>query len=371
MQNIVDWVKDYGMDNAWVYTAFIVIFITLVVNYVARIILLKIEHKATRTSTLWDDALIAALRSPLAMAIWIMGFSYVFKFIEKETQAGYFTRADEFTRVLILFLIGWFLYLFTKEVEKALLNNQDPEKNIDETSVSVLARLARMSIIITIILVVMQTLGYSISGLLAFGGVGGVAIGFAAKEMLANFFGAFMIYLDKPFKIGDWIRSPDQEIEGTVEEIGWRVTRIRKFDKRPLYVPNAAFTSISVENPSRMTHRRINETIGIRYGDVKCMSAIIEEVKAMLTAHEEIDSSQTLIVNFNAFSASSVDFFIYTFTKTVNWIRFHEVKQDVLLKIAEIIDKHGAEIAFPTRTLHMSENSVTNPDYEPESKPAE
>jgi len=350
-------IKTIGVGPTWIYIAFIIIFLTLLINYVARVVLLKLENTTSRSQTPWDDALISALRKPLAMIVWVIGFGYVLKYIEKQTQAGYFTRVDEFSQIIILILIGNFLFNFSKRVEVNLIGQVSPKKKLDETSVSVIARLARMSIVITIILIIMQTLGYSISGVLAFGGVGGIAIGFAAKEMLANFFGAFMIYLDKPFKIGDWIRSPDQEIEGTVEEIGWRVTKIRKFDKRPLYVPNSAFTSISVENPSRMTHRRIYETIGIRYDDIHCMDKIIDSVETMLKAHEEIDISQTMIVNFNAFSASSLDFFVYTFTKTVNWVKYHEVKQDVLLRVAQIIEENNAEIAFPTQTLHMVDGS--------------
>jgi MscS family membrane protein len=118
-------------------------------------------------------------------------------------------------------------------------------------------------------------------------------------------------------------------------------------------VPNSLFTTIVVENPTRMTHRRIKETIGIRYDDLDKMAAIVADVKAMLQAHSEIDSSVTLIVNFNQFAASSLDFFIYAFTKTVDWVHYHEVKQDVLLKVAAIIETYGAEIAFPTRTLHI------------------
>jgi MscS family membrane protein len=108
-----------------------------------------------------------------------------------------------------------------------------------------------------------------------------------------------------------------------------------------------------VENPSRMSHRRIYETVGIRYCDVRKMEPIIEQVKTMLTAHPEIDETQTLIVNFNQFAPSSLDFFIYTFTHTTNWIKFHEVKQDVLLKVIGIIEQNGAEVAFPTSTIHM------------------
>jgi len=217
-------------------------------------------------------------------------------------------------------------------------------------------------VLITATLVALQTLGYSVSGVLAFGGVGGIAIGFAAKDLLANFFGGLMIYLDRPFAVGDWIRSPDREIEGTVEEIGWRLTRIRSFDKRPIYVPNAMFATIALVNPSRMSHRRIYETIGIRYQDVDKMAAITRDVKAMLGGHPEIDASQTLIVNFNAFAPSSLDFFVYTFTKTTNWVHYHEVKEDVLLRILAIVAAHGAEVAFPTSTVHVPDGLAVSLD---------
>lgn len=163
-----------------------------------------------------------------------------------------------------------------------------------------------------------------------------------------------MIYMDRPFAVGDWIRSPDREIEGTVENIGCRLTLIRTFDKRPLYVPNATFATIAVENPSRMTHRRIKETIGVRYDDSDKLAVILDDIRNMLKSHDEIDSTQTLMVNFNQFAPSSLDFFIYTFTKTTNWVKYHSVKQDVLFQIIAIIKKHGAEVAFPTSTLHLN-----------------
>jgi MscS family membrane protein len=168
-----------------------------------------------------------------------------------------------------------------------------------------------------------------------------------------------MVYLDRPFKVGDWIRSPDKEIEGTVEEIGWRQTRIRTFSKRPIYVPNSIFMNIIVENPSRMSHRRIYETMGLRYKDISVVNDIVKEVKQMLLSHKEIDTNQTMIVNFNEFSESSVDFFIYTFTKTTNWVRFHEVKHEVLLKVYEIVEKHDADLAFPTRVLQVENNDTS------------
>ncbi|WP_156502635.1 mechanosensitive ion channel family protein, partial [Oleiphilus sp. HI0067] len=125
--------------------------------------------------------------------------------------------------------------------------------------------------------------------------------------------------------------------------------------KRPLYVPNQAFANISVQNPSRMSHRRIYEKIGVRYDDSDQLENIVAKVKAMLKKHPDIDTKQTLIVNFDSFGASSLDFFIYTFTKTTDWIEYHSVKQDVLVQVINIIEGEGAEFAFPTSTVHLPE----------------
>ena len=161
------------------------------------------------------------------------------------------------TAFIVLF--AWFINRFIYASELNLADKEFYDEPFDPATLSAISKLLRMSVVITTGLVIMQSFGYSVSGILAFGGIGGIAVGFAAKDLLANFFGGLMIYLDRPFAEGDWIRSPDQNIEGTVENIGWRLTRIRTFDQRPLYVPNSIFTHISVENPQRMRNRRIYE----------------------------------------------------------------------------------------------------------------
>jgi len=262
----------------------------------------------------------------------------------------------------VIFCVTWFLVRLVTKVQNNLLDAQkESEQKMDVTTANAITKLIRLSIIITAFLVALQTLGFSISGVLAFGGIGGIAVGFAAKDLLSNFFGGLMLYLDRPFKVGDWIRSPDREIEGVVEDIGWRLTRIRTFDKRPLYLPNSIFSTIAVENPSRMSNRRIYETIGIRYDDAGKMKVIIKDVNEMLTQHPAINENMTLMVNFVSFAPSSLDFFVYTFTHTTVWEEFHEIKQDILLRITDIIEGHGAEFAFPTSTLHVpDEISIKN-----------
>ncbi len=345
-------ISDIDPQWSWVITVFFVVLLTVIANFIAKKLLLKLVARLHQTQTQWDDALAHAAKQPLTWAIWIIGITYAADIIYAETQSSIFLATDTIRDIGILTTITWFLLRLIKESESIMIA-KERDSAIDQHTAEAIGKLIRLAIIITAVLVTMQTLGYSISGVLAFGGVGGIAIGFAAKDLLANFFGGLIIYLDRPFKVGDWIRSPDKELEGTVENIGWRVTQIRTFDKRPLYVPNSVFTSIIVENPSRMSNRRIYETIGVRYNDIGVMDKIVEDVKEMLRNHDEIDTNQTMIVNFNEFSDSSVDFFVYTFTKTTNWVKFHQIKQDILLKISGIIENNKAEIAFPTTTVML------------------
>jgi len=342
-------------ESIWITQVFIIVFGSLVISFFSRRALMRLQNKLLKTENPWDDLIIGSAIKPASYLIWFLGVLFAAEIVKYHSQAAIFNIIDPLRDVGVVSVLISFILQIIKGAERILIVNQkkDGEHDFDKHTVHAIGKLVRISVFITGGLILLQTLGYSISGILAFGGVGGIAIGFAAKDLLANFFGGLMIYLDRPFKVGDWIRSDDKSIEGTVENIGWRLTRIRTFDKRPLYVPNSIFNNISVENPSRMTNRRIKETMGIRYDDANKMAVIIEQVKTMLKNHPDIDNDQTLIVNFNSFAASSIDFFIYTFTKTTDWIRFHEIKQDVLLKIVEIVEKNNAEFAYPTSTLHL------------------
>ncbi|MCG7495668.1 mechanosensitive ion channel family protein [Vibrio sp. Of7-15] len=339
------------IEQNWITDVLLITGLSLIIWIVWRLLYSRLNAISAKTSNRWDDVTLHALKTPVSVLIWVWP-ALVSTGIILET---FFNHSSAWlTPVKIIMGIAIFVWVVTR-----LISNVEAEilaqKKRDETTVQAVAKVLRLVFIIFGILSVMQSLGLSLSGLLTFGGVGGLIAGLAAKDLLSNFFGGLMIYFDRPFKVGDWIRSPDREIEGTVERIGWRMTIIRTFDKRPLYVPNSVFSNIVVENPSRMLNRRIYETIGLRYEDKDKVDAIITDVKSMLINHPDIDSSQTLIVNLNSFGPSSLDFFIYTFTKTVNWIRFHEVKQDVLLKVMEVIHAHEADIAYPTQTIKLEQ----------------
>lgn len=355
LEQITTGLDQYLGWGGWTIQVFVMVFLTLLVDFVQKRVLTRIKRQLVKTSNPWDDALVESLRKPLTVLIWVVGITFAASIIEQETGAAIFSAITPMRDMGVIVVIAWFLLRFVHNAQRNIINHRSASGDIDHTTADAIGKLVRLSIIITASLVALQTMGYSISGVLAFGGVGGIAVGFAAKDLLANFFGGLTIYLDRPFAVGDWVRSPDREIEGTVEKIGWRLTSIRTFDKRPLYVPNSVFTTIALENPSRMSNRRIYETIGIRYDDVDKMAAITDEIKTMLLNDGDIDQQQTLMVNFNSFGPSSLDFFIYTFTRTTNWVEFHKIKHRILLQIHEIIASHDAEVAFPTTTLHVPE----------------
>lgn len=352
------WFKDYG----WMVKIFLIVLLTAIISGIARYLSHRGLTLVKRTQLVWDDIFYHSINAPIQALIWLVGLSLAAS-INAPDSEGYTAWIQTARSIGIISIIAWFAIRFIKQTERTLQDSTKVSKPIDPTTASALSKLVRLSVLITSSLIVLQTLGFSVSGVLAFGGIGGIAVGFAAKDLLANFFGGLMIYLDRPFAVGDWIRSPDRSIEGTVEHIGWRLTCIRTFDKRPLYVPNATFANIAVENPSRMTHRRIFETIGIRYCDIQTAATIVQSLHDWLSQHADINSEQTLMVNVNEFSESSVDFFIYCFTHTTDWVSFHKIKQDVLLHIAEVIEHAGAEIAYPTRTMHIdSLTAITNSD---------
>ena len=366
MDSAVEAIGDLVQSTGWgpLPVVFTIVFATLAVRYAAKILFDRLAKQLERTRNLYDDALLDAARKPIGWTIWSFGVLFASEIALRDAESQLTVYLDPFRDVVAIVLLAWFALRLIRYVERHVTDPEYRQDPVDKTTAAAIGKLLRASVAITAMLMALSSLGFSVSGVLAFGGLGGLAVGFAARDLLANFFGALMIFLDRPFAVGDWIRSPDQEIEGTVEEIGWRATRIRTFDQRPLYVPNATFATLTVENPSRMLNRRIYEIIGVRYDDIDVLKAVIDDVRHMLVHHEAIDTDRTLMVNLLNFGPSSLDMMIYTFTKTTVWTEFHTIKEDVLFRIAAIVEGHGAEIAFPTQTVHIA--SEPEPEPEPE-----
>ncbi len=347
--------SNFLKSNFWVLHLFGVVLLTAITHALTSQLINRLTKRAEKTTIIYDEAVLKAFNTPIAVLIWLFGLSIAASIVlSQNAELTIFTYLPQIKKLGTTLAISWGLIRFIHNIEalyvEDCINNT---KEVDKTLVHAVSQLFVISVLLTTALATMQLFGLPISGLLAFGGIGGAAIAFASKDMLSNFFGGLVIYLDRPFKVDDWIRSPDKEIEGTVEFIGWRVTRIRTFDKRPLYVPNGNFLIISVENPSRMLNRQIKTKVGLRYQDADKIDAITHQVKKMLSEHNDIDTTQTYFVNLVEFGPSSLNFLVYAFTKTTQWIKFQNVQHDVYLKILRIIAANNAECAFPTQTLFM------------------
>ncbi len=257
----------------------------------------------------------------------------------------------------LYFAIGmfWLILMWKDRIAKHFIRKAASHKNPrdDKALINALSRITTIGILVIASFVILEIFHVPLTGLLASGAVGGIAISLAGKDVISNFFGGLMIYIHRHFVVGDWIKSPNKGFEGVVENIGWYLTQIRTFERRPLFIPNSVITDAIIENPGRMYNRRIKHDIGIRYHDMKIVRPIVASIEKMLKEHPAIDQNQYLMVDMIEFGPYSVKISVYCFTKTTDWQQWRQEQQDVLLKVAGIITDHGAEIAFPTNSVHL------------------
>lgn len=343
-------------EYSWMLLLFVVVFFSLSLHGLTNLALHYAAKKFNDTDNIWDDAFLHSVKRPVVAFVWLFGVIWGIQVINAYTQKNWNDYIQPIWELGIIFLLAWFLIRLLSEFEKSYVKIKKSEDKVtDIATIHALNKLLKASIAITTLVIILHSLGFSVSGVLAVGGIGGIAIGFAAQDLLANFFGALMIFIDRPFKVGEWVRSPDREIEGTVEEIGWRMTRIRTFDQRPLFVPNRVFTSIAVETPTRMHNRQISETLHLRYDDLEVLDKTIEDIKAYLEKNPEIDKEKTIIVAFNGYGDFSLKIMLYCFTCTTAWVDYHEKKQAILLDIKNIVYKNGADFALPTSLVNLKQ----------------
>ncbi len=226
------------------------------------------------------------------------------------------------------------------------------EGTFDDQLVPIVRKTAIAFLVITGVVMIVQNLGYSVASLLAGVGLGGAALAFASKDTVANFFGSIVIFVDRPFMIGDWIEVDD--VEGTVETVGIRVTRIRTFANALITIPNAAFTTSPIHNWSKMRKRRIKLTVGLTYSTTPDkMRQAVEAIRTIIKGDDRLHQDFYL-VNFFDFGPSSLDIFCYLFTRTTNWAEHMQIREDFMLRVMESMRGLGLDFAFPTTTVHLA-----------------
>ncbi|MFC0269360.1 mechanosensitive ion channel family protein [Kushneria aurantia] len=356
LDSVREWAAtSFGLPG-WLLTILSVTAVVLLLDLLCYFLLGRLERRLSKSPRRWDDALVHGLRRPLRVWLWLAGICAILTLAAQALEAGGVTPYTALAFGLItLAMLLWTEVRLMKRLEQRLVfpPGNSHAKGVDQTSASAITKIVGSLTLLAITLVGLQMLGVSVSSLLALGGVGGILIGFAARDVMANFFGGMVIHLDKPFRVGHWIRSPDREIEGVVEDIGWRLTRIRTFAGPPIYVPNAVFSHIVVETPSRMHVRLLWETVGVRYQDAHAVEAITRDIADMLGRDDDIENDELITVTVNGFADTSINIMIYALTRVIDWQRFNEAKQHILLAVRDIIYRHGAELATPASRVYL------------------
>jgi MscS family membrane protein len=356
MQFFTDEIRDFMQEN-WQWATQIAV--VLLLTWLASIIAQKVLHRYGRPSEsgalTWTRAAVNCARLPLRVFLWVGGIGVMLRILQANFEVAALDALLRFQPLAHILIVGWFLLRLTNNSD-SLIAARYPSLSLGQ--IDTMQKVVTTILIILIILSVLPNLGISIDGLLAFGGIGGIIIGLAAKDMIANLFGAVMIYFDRPFAVGEWIYLPDKDLHGTVERIGLRQVVVRTFDRRPVYIPNAMFSNLIVINPDKMTHRRILETIGVRYQDVSKIPDILQAIREYAASNQELDQNSEIVIHLQKFNAYSVDILLSAFTRTTSWAEFLRIKEEVLLKVNGIIEEHGAEIAFPTQELHFQKTGA-------------
>ncbi len=339
-----------GISIQDIFISLIIFIAALIFSNIASKILLKILKKVTSTTkTELDDQLLVSAELPLKFSIVLVGF-----YLSKEWLG--LSKMDIFLNKLIeslaTFLIFWLVYRLVDKfaiIFDKLYSKFGKKLSADIENFSV--KTLKILTIIVGVMSVLQGWGINVSAFLASLGLVGMAFALAAKDTAANLFGSLVIFTDRPFKLGDWIQTPD--VEGTVENIGIRSTRVRAFTQALISVPNATIANSPITNWSKMGKRRIKTRLGLTYGTSKDqLQKILEDLKSMLLHHPEIHKD-TIMIRFDEFADSSLNIFCYFFTTTTNWAKFLEVREDVNFKIMEIIEKNGASFAFPSQSIYV------------------
>ncbi len=339
----------FGVPLANLIAAFLAIFFFLFLRKLFTTITIKILQPFTRrTETFYDDRVLHALKGPISFSFVIIGVNLFFALLFLETE--FIKKSID---SMIMFNIFWVILALTHAFRDAayhFTSKLNPE--LAHEMGNFILTIFRGIIIAIGLGSILQIWGINVAGLVAGLGIGGLAFALAAKDTAANLFGSIALLLDKSIRIGEWIKI--DEVEGVVEDIGMRTTKIRAFDKSLVTLPNQMIANSPIENFSRRGVRRIKMKIGITYSaTAKQMTNILLDIKTMLRNHEGISQKNTMLVNFTSFDDSSLGILIYTFSNTAVWRKYMDIREDVNLKIMKIVEDNKAEFAFPSQSLYV------------------
>lgn len=332
--------------------SFGIILLTLVFRgLLTRFIFANLKQLAKRTRWQHDDQFLEAMEKPVSAFFLVTGIYLAIAVLPVDVEwSGLIHTLYRGISILVVF---WGLFRLSDVVvdvfsDLSAASGSDSFRGFG----SLIKKSLRVFIIVVGVVMVIDNLGYNIGGILATLGIGGAAFAFAAKDTIANVYGSIALALDRPFRVGDWIQVGDR-VDGDVEEIGLRSTKVRTWPKTVISIPNAVLANEMIDNWSRMPKRRVKQVVGVTYETApETMEQIVEGIREILRNDEDVHQD-FILVNWTDFGSSSLDILVYYFTKTKAWLEYMDIRQRINVRIAQLVKEHGSSVAFPTRTLYL------------------
>lgn len=339
-------------DRLWFFEIIIGILVLVAVNFFFKKLVKHVRHRSLSVSHDWKEKIDQVLFLPFQILLWILGGALVIEILGKRLDFSFFDNyINAFRSTGFVLCVAWVLLRWKSVVLKDFLNKALHHRKVDAGFVYVAGKILSIVIVAISLMIVLQIWGLNIAPLIAFGGIGAAAIGFASKDVIANFCSGLMLHINRPFMIGDSIYLPERGLEGNIEEIGWSLTTVRDKEKRPVYLPNSIFSHAQVINISRMTHRRIEEKVGVRYEDFPRIPELVDKLKTAIADHPDIDSHLPVLVVLNGFKQCTLELYIDVYTLQTRYEKYLMVKHEILMLVHKEIIEAGAEMAVPMLSI--------------------
>jgi MscS family membrane protein len=342
--------------------------IVIVLLAVIALVLLGLLHRFIPRRTTQSRIVQLTLRIIQPVAILaLVGVGYPFLELQLGVAGAVSRIVNGVTVLVICGAAAWLFWLVTKLFfEWLILSPRIRDESLDANLLRLIAGIIGIVGVTIILGIGGQTLGLPVLSMVAGLGIGGVAVALAIRPTLENLIGGFVLYIDKPIRVGDFCTFGDHT--GTVETIGVRSVQIRSLDRTLITVPNAQFADMQIINWARCDQMMIHHIIGLRYEtDDDQLRYVLAKIREMFYGHPRIDSD-TVRVRFVAYGPSSQDIEIRVYARTREWNDFYAIQEDVLLRISEIVKKSGTGFAFPSQTVYMARDDGLDAELEEKAK---
>lgn len=329
-------------------SALIIVLTFVLLRRLIEMTLLRLLRFTRRTTLKFDEAFVQAIDPPVRATLVLVGVWLALLVLDFNDQLSNFIGSLASALIAVAFF--WGIYRLVDVFADEIVEVSQTNERIDRNIVRFGRQLAKALIVIFAFVIVVDQLGYNLNGLLAGLGIGGLAVALAAQEALSNLVGYFVIATDSPFVVGDFIAS--DPASGTVEHIGFRSTRIRKLDQSLVIVPNGILVASPITNWTRLSKRRLDMNLGLTYNTTPAqLLSVVQAIREMLENHPRVLLEDSVFVQFFNFNESSLDLRIICYINEPNWGVYHSIKEDIYIRMMQLLSERGVDIAFPTQTI--------------------